>query len=139
MMILLQIVIITLLVVVLGIQLGYLPKGGEPTYSHVPQVAHLPIQVYQEDPVAAMPQVVAQIVPPLVLTPTVTPLRSRAEVHASVKAAFEEAGLPMEQFDDAFNLASTGKVQEIITHAEKGLGANPSLRTVGDVITHLCQ
>lgn len=75
----------------------------------------------QPDPVPAPPPLVAD----------------EAPIIAAVRRVFEAEGLPREQFDPAFDLASAGKVYAVLHHASAALHKDCELRTVQDVVDWL--
>lgn len=55
----------------------------------------------------------------------------------AVHRSFGSTGLPIDQFDDDFDLERTGKVQDVLHHSAGYLGIDHGLHTVGDVIVFL--
>lgn len=63
--------------------------------------------------------------------------RSENAIKNAVFQAFQEVGLPKEQFSEDFDLLKANKLMAVMHLAAAKLGTDPELNTVGDVIKWL--
>jgi hypothetical protein len=51
----------------------------------------------------------------------------------AIKLAYEDVGLPMDEFSPEFDLARTGKLNDVLTRAAKHVGCKHPVRTIADL------
>jgi hypothetical protein len=74
------------------------------------------------------------------LKPTPPPASPRIDpIVIALQDAFAECGLPVHEFNQYFDLARTGKLNDVLHHASLKLGIEHPMRTVGDVAAYLRQ
>jgi hypothetical protein len=70
--------------------------------------------------------------PALPITAAVPDVRPNG-IDEAIRQAFDDCGLPLHKFAPDFDVASTGKLNEVIHHASARMGRSHPIRTVRDV------